>query len=66
MKQILREMKLSVPFRTICFQCKKELNFNDRKYYDHSISPVYFGYYCEECMNQSGVRKFNERELMHV
>ena len=66
MKKQFTEIKLSVPFRTICFQCKKELNFNDRKYYDPSISPVYFGYYCEECMNQSGVRKFNETELIHV
>ena len=66
MKQILREMKLSVPFRTICFQCKKELNFDDRKYEDPGIRQEYYGYFCEQCMNQAGARKFNEKELIHV
>jgi uncharacterized protein with PIN domain len=59
MKQVLEEMKLSMPFRTICSQCKKELNFNDRKYTDSSIRPMYNRYYCEECKNQSGVRRIS-------
>ena len=54
MKKVFREVRLSVPFRTICFQCKKELNFNDRKYLDPGIRPEYYGYHCEECVNQSG------------
>jgi hypothetical protein len=54
MKKVFREVRLSVPFRTICFQCKKELNFNDRKYENPSIRQAYYGHYCEECMNQSG------------
>ena len=56
MKQTLREMKLSVPFRTICFQCKKELSFNDQKYADSGVHAGFYGYYCEECANQSGAR----------
>jgi len=50
MKQVVTEMKLSVPFRTICSQCKKELNFSDKKYADPGNSDRC---YCEDCKQQS-------------
>jgi hypothetical protein len=54
MKHVFREMKLSLPFRSVCVHCKKSLNFDDRKYTDAGISS---GYYCEECKNQLEIGK---------
>jgi hypothetical protein len=59
MKQVLREVKLSIPFRTICFQCRKDLNFDDQKYTDPSIREKYYRYYCEECKNQTRARRIS-------
>ena len=51
MKVDLREMKLSLPFRSVCAQCKKPLDFSDRKYTEAGNSRRC---YCEECKRQSG------------
>jgi hypothetical protein len=49
MKESFREVKLSVPFRSVCYHCKRKLGFTDRKYINLNIK---FGYYCEECKDQ--------------
>jgi predicted SprT family Zn-dependent metalloprotease len=45
-KELFREVKLSVPFRSLCYNCRMPLDFTDRKYVNVNIK---FGYYCEKC-----------------
>jgi predicted SprT family Zn-dependent metalloprotease len=45
-KDLFREVKLSVPFRSVCYHCRRSLDLTDRKYTNPNIK---FGYYCEEC-----------------
>ncbi len=47
MRHVFREIGLSVPFRSVCFHCKKVLEFEDRKYENLRIKSAY---YCEKCM----------------
>jgi len=51
MKPALKEVKLSLSFRSVCYNCKQPLDFNDRKYSDPGNS---FGYYCEKCKREMG------------
>jgi uncharacterized protein with PIN domain len=45
-RELFKEVQLSVPFRSICYHCRRPLDFTDRKYVKLDIE---FGYYCEEC-----------------
>jgi hypothetical protein len=45
-KEVFREVILSVPFRSVCFHCRRSLDFADQKYINLNVKS---GYYCEEC-----------------
>ena len=47
MSHVFREIRLSVSFQSVCFHCKKVLDFDDRKYENLRIRSAY---YCEKCM----------------
>ena len=49
-RELFREVNLSVPFRSLCYSCRKPLDFADRKYINLNIKSGY--YYCEECKRQ--------------